>query len=86
MYQVLKTGHKPSHAYFGLEAMTTTPDYAHIHNDDPNVQRLPAVHGALVMRVVPDYYHYVLPHLSSSLSITIVIIITLVLTYTPIDP
>ena len=53
IYQVLRSGQKPSHAYFGLEAMTTSPDYARIHNDDPNVQRLPPVHGALVMRVVP---------------------------------
>ena len=25
-----------------------------IHNDDPNVQRLPELHGALVARVVPN--------------------------------
>lgn len=51
--KVLKQGKKPSHAYFGLEAMSLTPDFAKIHNDDPNVQRLPTVHGALVVRVVP---------------------------------
>lgn len=34
--------------------MTLTPDFARIHNEDPNVQRLPEVHGALVMRVAPN--------------------------------
>jgi S1-C subfamily serine protease len=53
IYKVLRQGTKPTHAYFGVEAMSTTPDTARIHNDDPNVQRLAPVHGALVMRVVP---------------------------------
>ena len=34
--------------------MTLSPDWARIHNDDPNVQRLPELHGALVVRVVPQ--------------------------------
>ena len=53
IYEILKQGKKPSHAYFGIEVMTLTPDFARIHNDDPNAQRLPEVHGALVVRVVP---------------------------------
>merc|ERR1712146_577039 len=53
-YNVLKDGKKPSHAYFGLEVMTLSPDWARIHNDDPNVQRLPELHGALVVRVIPQ--------------------------------
>ncbi len=53
IYKVLRQGKKPSHAYFGLEAMSLTPDFARIHNDDPNAQRLPCLHGALVVRVVP---------------------------------
>eukprot|EP01041_Mallomonas_annulata_P003696 gene3696-7355_t len=53
IYHILKQGKKPSHAYFGLEVMTLSPDVARIHNDDPNAQRLPEVHGALVTRVVP---------------------------------
>ena len=28
--------------------------YCRIHNDDPNAQRLPEVHGALVSRVAPN--------------------------------
>jgi len=52
IYEILRQGKKPTHAYFGLEVMTTTPDFAHIHNEDPNAQRLPEVHGALVMRVL----------------------------------
>ena len=53
IYEILKQGRKPSHAYFGIEVMTLTPDFARIHNEDPNAQRLPEVHGALVVRVVP---------------------------------
>jgi S1-C subfamily serine protease len=53
IYEVLKTGKKPTHAYFGMEVMSLTPDFAKIHNEDPNAQRLPEVHGALVLRVVP---------------------------------
>ena len=34
--------------------MTLSPDWARIHNDDPNVQRLPELHGALVVRVIPQ--------------------------------
>lgn len=52
VYEVLKKGRKPSHAYFGMEVVSLTPDYARIFNEDPNVQRLPEVHGALVTRVV----------------------------------
>jgi S1-C subfamily serine protease len=54
IYEILKEGKKPSHAYFGLEVMTLTPDFARIHNEDPNTQRLPEVHGALVVRVSPN--------------------------------
>ena len=53
IYEVLKQGRKPTHAYFGIEVMTITPDFAHIHNDDPNAQRLAQIHGALVTRVLP---------------------------------
>lgn len=53
IYETLKQGKKPTHAYFGLEVMTLTPDFARIHNDDPNAQQLPEVHGALVLRVAP---------------------------------
>jgi S1-C subfamily serine protease len=49
-YNILKEGKKPSHSYFGLEVMTLSPDWARIHNDDPNVHRLPELHGALVVR------------------------------------
>lgn len=54
IYEILKNGKKPTHAYFGIEVLSTTPDFARIHNDDPNVQRLPEVHGALVLRVAPN--------------------------------
>ena len=53
IYEVLKTGRKPTHAYFGVEVTSITPDNAKIHNEDPNAFRLPTVHGALVMRVIP---------------------------------
>ncbi len=53
IFEVLKQGKKPTHAYFGLEVSSITPDFAHIHNDDPNAQRLPEVHGALVRKVLP---------------------------------
>jgi S1-C subfamily serine protease len=53
IYSTLKQGKKPSHAYFGIEVMSLTPDFAKIHNDDPNAQRLPEIHGALVLRVLP---------------------------------
>lgn len=53
IYEVLKQGKKPTHAYFGIEVMTITPDFASIHNDDPNAQRLAQIHGALVTRVLP---------------------------------
>ena len=52
-YDLLKDGKKPSHCFFGLEVMTVSPDWSRIHNDDPNVHRLPEMHGALVVRVVP---------------------------------
>jgi len=54
IYEILKQGKKPTHAYFGIEVLTISPDYAKIHNDDPNVQRLPEVNGALVLRVAPN--------------------------------
>lgn len=53
IYEVLKQGKKPTHAFFGVEVSTITPDFATIHNDDPNAQRLPEVHGALVRKVLP---------------------------------
>lgn len=53
IYEVLKQGKKPTHAYFGIEVMTISPDFASIHNDDPNAQRLAQIHGALVTRVLP---------------------------------
>lgn len=52
-FDVLKEGKKPTHAYFGMELHGLTPDNARIHNDDPNSQRLPISHGALVTRVMP---------------------------------
>jgi S1-C subfamily serine protease len=52
-YHILKEGKKPTHAFFGLEVMTVSPDWARIYNDDPNGISLPEMHGALVMRVVP---------------------------------
>lgn len=54
IYNTLKQGKKPNHAYFGIEAVSLTPDYARISNDDPNSQRLPEIFGALVVRVVPN--------------------------------
>merc|ERR1711988_1142546 len=53
IYEVLKQGKKPTHAFFGVEVSSITPDFAHIHNDDPNAERLPEVHGALVRKVLP---------------------------------
>lgn len=52
-YHILKEGNKPTHAFFGLEVTTVSPDWAKIYNDDPNGINLPEMHGALVMRVVP---------------------------------
>lgn len=52
IYDVLKQGKKPTHAYFGVEVMNISPDVAKIHNEDPNAQRLPQIHGALVTRVI----------------------------------
>lgn len=54
IYEILKTGTKPTHAFFGMEVMSLTPDFARIHNDDPNAIRLPEVNGALVVRVAPE--------------------------------
>jgi S1-C subfamily serine protease len=54
IYDTLKQGKKPNHAFFGVEIMTLTPDFARIHNDDPNATRLPEIHGALVVRVLPN--------------------------------
>lgn len=36
IYDILRTGKKPTHAYFGVEVSTLSPDLANIHNDDPN--------------------------------------------------
>jgi len=51
--EVLKQGKKPSHAYFGVEAQSLTHDKAKIHNEDPNVPRVPVTNGALLTRIVP---------------------------------
>eukprot|EP01038_Epipyxis_sp_PR26KG_P005685 gene5685-7847_t len=51
IYDILKIGKKPTHAYFGLEIMSISPDYARINNEDPNSHQLPEVFGALVMKV-----------------------------------
>lgn len=53
IYEILRTGKKPTHAYFGTEVISITPDKVRIHNEDPNVQRLIEIHGALVKRIVP---------------------------------
>ena len=54
IYEILKQGKKPSHAYFGVEIMSITPDFARIHNDDPNANRLPEkLYGAMVTRITP---------------------------------
>jgi|EP01040_Poterioochromonas_malhamensis_P001190 S1-C subfamily serine protease len=54
IYEVLKTGKKPTHAYFGIETISNTPDNAHINNEDPNSQHIPEIHGALVLKVMPN--------------------------------
>lgn len=54
IYGTLKQGKKPNHAYFGVDIISLTPDYAKIHNDDPNASRLPEIHGALVVKVTPN--------------------------------
>ena len=55
IFEVLKQGNKPTHAYFGVELTNITPDSAKIHNDDPNATRLPSgIKGALVLRVIPS--------------------------------
>lgn len=51
IYEVLRQGKKPSHAFFGIEANTVTPDSARIHNEDPNAPRIPITSGALILRV-----------------------------------
>eukprot|EP01039_Chlorochromonas_danica_P007899 gene7899-8714_t len=53
IYEVLRTGKKPSHAYFGVEISSLTPDNARINNEDPNAARLPEAHGALITKVIP---------------------------------
>lgn len=53
IYDILKQGRKPSHAYFGIEVASITPDNARINNEDPNTQHIPVVHGAQVLKVVP---------------------------------
>jgi S1-C subfamily serine protease len=53
IFNVLKHGKKPTHAYFGMEWSGITPDYAKINNEDPNASRLPEMHGMLVTRVLP---------------------------------
>lgn len=54
IYEILKQGKKPTHAYFGVEIMSITPDLSRIHNEDPNANRLPEkLYGAMVTRVTP---------------------------------
>jgi len=53
IYEVLKTGKKPAHPYFGLEITSISPDTIRIHNEDPNVPRLWETEGSLINRVVP---------------------------------
>lgn len=54
IYDVLKQGNKPTHAHFGVELQSVTPDSARIHNDDPNAHRLPEVFGARVVKVASN--------------------------------
>jgi S1-C subfamily serine protease len=54
IYEILKLGKKPTHAYFGVEVMSLSPDFARIHNEDPNANRLPErLYGAMVTRITP---------------------------------
>lgn len=53
VYNVLKEGRKPNHAYFGIDIHTVTPDVAKINNEDPNASHIPVTSGALVLRVKP---------------------------------
>ena len=54
IYEVLKTGKKPAHPYFGMEISSITPDTIRIRNEDPNLSHLcEDVRGSLVHRVVP---------------------------------
>eukprot|EP01042_Synura_sphagnicola_P001013 gene1013-1143_t len=53
IYEILKQGVKPTHAFFGIEVTSITPDFARIHNEDPNAIRLPEINGALIVKVVP---------------------------------
>ncbi len=54
IYNVLKTGKKPAHPYFGMEISSITPDTIRIRNEDPNVSHLcEETTGSLVHRVVP---------------------------------
>lgn len=54
IFNVLKSGQKPKHAYFGVSLSTITPDRSRINNDDPNTQRIPVVHGALITKIAPN--------------------------------
>lgn len=54
IYEVLKTGKKPAHPYFGMEISSITPDTIRIRNEDPNVFHLcEDIAGSLINRVVP---------------------------------
>lgn len=54
IYEVLKTGKKPAHPYFGMEISSITPDVIRIRNEDPNVSHLcEDTTGSLVHRVTP---------------------------------
>ncbi len=54
IYEILRQGVRPTHAYFGLELSSITPDQARIHNEDPNASPWPILHGAVVMKVAPN--------------------------------
>lgn len=55
IYEVLRQGKRPTHAYFGMEVVSITPDLARIHNEDPNANRLPEkLFGAMVTRISPN--------------------------------
>lgn len=56
IFNVLRHGKKPTHAYVGVELASITPDFAKIHNDDPNAQRIPEnmSSGALISKILPQ--------------------------------
>lgn len=53
IYNILKQGIKPTHAFFGMEVNSLTPDKAMINNEDPNLSQLPEIHGAVINKIQP---------------------------------